>query len=359
MVEALLQASRLSWLQSGGADRDVVLASRILLSRNLRDLPFPNRADLYELAKVEERVAAAVPALQNVIGENLQAVQMENLSNLQREVLREKQLISEKMLRNPQHRTVYVGESQAVSLMVNEEDHIRIQCVTAGLDLAEPLKKAFAIDDMLESQLDIAFDEKMGYLTSSPTNLGTGLRAAVLLHLPGLVFTRNVSSIINISPQLGLAVRPLYGDDKEQPGCLFQIANQLTLGYSEQELIDNLRGAVTEIVAHERRARKALALYMKERLEDEVWRAYGTLSYARLLSEKEVLELLSRLRLGMDLKLIRGLAPECYGQMLLASRTSFLQNLAANENLSKTEIDRLRAQHVRRIIEEHQVSLEE
>lgn len=359
MVEALLQDSRLSWLQSGGADRDVVLASRILLSRNLRDLPFPNRADLYELAKVEERVAAAVPALQNVIGENLQAVQMENLSNLQREVLREKQLISEKMLRNPQHRTVYVGESQAVSLMVNEEDHIRIQCVTAGLDLAEPLKKAFAIDDMLESQLDIAFDEKMGYLTSSPTNLGTGLRAAVLLHLPGLVFTRNVSSIINISPQLGLAVRPLYGDDKEQPGCLFQIANQLTLGYSEQELIDNLRGAVTEIVAHERRARKALALYMKERLEDEVWRAYGTLSYARLLSEKEVLELLSRLRLGMDLKLIRGLAPECYGQMLLASRTSFLQNLAANENLSKTEIDRLRAQHVRRIIEEHQVSLEE
>lgn len=359
MVEALLQDSRLSWLQSGGADRDVVLASRILLSRNLRDLPFPNRADLYELAKVEERVAAAVPALQNVIGENLQAVQMENLSNLQREVLREKQLISEKMLRNPQHRTVYVGESQAVSLMVNEEDHIRIQCVTAGLNLAEPLKKAFAIDDMLESQLDIAFDEKMGYLTSSPTNLGTGLRAAVLLHLPGLVFTRNVSSIINISPQLGLAVRPLYGDDKEQPGCLFQIANQLTLGYSEQELIDNLRGAVTEIVAHERRARKALALYMKERLEDEVWRAYGTLSYARLLSEKEVLELLSRLRLGMDLKLIRGLAPECYGQMLLASRTSFLQNLAANENLSKTEIDRLRAQHVRRIIEEHQVSLEE
>ncbi|SDZ74238.1 protein arginine kinase [Selenomonas ruminantium] len=359
MVEALLQDSRLSWLQSGGADRDVVLASRILLSRNLRDLPFPNRADLYELAKVEERVAAAVPALQDVIGENLQAVQMENLSNLQREVLREKQLISEKLLRNPQHRTVYVADSQAVSLMVNEEDHIRIQCVTAGLDLAEPLKKAFAIDDMLESQLDIAFDEKMGYLTSSPTNLGTGLRAAVLLHLPGLVFTRNVSSIINISPQLGLAVRPLYGDDKEQPGCLFQIANQLTLGYSEQELIDNLRGAVTEIVAHERRARKALALYMKERLEDEVWRAYGTLSYARLLSEKEVLELLSRLRLGMDLKLIRGLAPECYGQMLLASRTSFLQNLAANENLSKTEIDRLRAQHVRRIIEEHQVSLEE
>ena len=359
MREAILQDNRLSWLQPEGADNDVVLASRILLSRNLRDIPFPNRADLHELGKVEERLAGAIPALQAVTEEPMLVMEMEKLSPLQREVLREKQLISERLMRSPQHRAVYLTKKQDISLMVNEDDHIRIQCITAGLDLAKPLKKAFAIDDILEEQLDIAFDEKMGYLTSSPTNLGTGLRAAVLLHLPGLVFTRNVSNIINISPQLGLAVRPLFGDEKEQPGCLFQIANQLTLGYSEQELIDNLRGAVTEIVAHERRARKALALYMKERLEDEVWRAYGTLSYARLLSEKEVLELLSRLRLGMDLKLIRGLAPECYGQMLLASRTSFLQNLAANENLSKTEIDRLRAQHVRRIIEEHQVSLEE
>jgi len=359
MLEQILQDSHVNWMQQAGADCDVVLASRIMLSRNLRDVPFASRADLYELQKVEEHLAGVMPALQEVTGESWSGIEMEKLSTLQREVLREKQLISEKLLRNPQHRAVYIGESQNTSLMVNEDDHIRIQCITSGLDLAKPLKMAFAIDDKLEENLDIAFDEKMGYLTSSPTNLGTGLRAAVLLHLPGLVFTRNVSNIINISPQLGLAVRPLFGDEKEQPGCLFQIANQLTLGYSEQELIDNLRGAVTEIVAHERRARKALALYMKDRLEDEVWRAFGTLSYARLLSEKEVLELLSRLRLGMDLKLIRGVAPECYGQLLFASRTSFLQNLAANENLSKTEIDRLRAQHVRRIIEEHQVSLED
>ncbi len=359
MLEKILQDNHLSWLQEAGADSDVVLASRILLSRNLRDIPFASRANLYELQKVEERLAGVIPALQEVTHEAWQGVEVEKLSSLQREVLHEKQIISEKLLRNPQHRAVYIGERQNTSLMVNEDDHIRIQCITSGLDLAKPLKVAFAIDDKLEENLDIAFDEKMGYLTSSPTNLGTGLRAAVLLHLPGLVFTRNVSNIINISPQLGLAVRPLFGDEKEQPGCLFQIANQLTLGYSEQELIDNLRGAVTEIVAHERRARKALALYMKDKLEDEVWRAYGTLSNARLLSEKEALELLSRLRLGMDLKLIRGVAPKCYGQLLLASRTSFLQNLAANENLSKTEIERLRAQHVRRIIEEHQVSLED
>ncbi len=359
MLEKVLQNSSLAWLKPAETDGDVVLASRILLSRNLRDLPFPNRASLSELQLVEERLAAVMPELAQVTGEELYGVEMEKLSQLQREVLREKQLISENLMHNPQHRAVFLGKNQQASVMVNEEDHIRIQCIAAGLDLARPLKMAFAMDDLLESRLDIAFDEKMGYLTSSPTNLGTGLRASVLLHLPGLVFTRNVSNIINISPQLGLAVRPLFGDEKEQPGCLFQIANQLTLGYSEQELIDNLRGAVTEIVAHERRARKALALYMKERLEDEVWRAFGTLSYARLLSEKEALELLSRLRLGMDLKLIRGLAAECYGQLLLSSRTSFLQNLAANENLSKTEIDRLRAQHIRRLIEQHHVRREE
>ena len=199
----------------------------------------------------------------------------------------------------------------------------------------------------------------MGYLTSCPTNLGTGLRAVVLLHLPGLVFTRNVGSIINISPQLGLAVRPLFSDEKDQVGCLFQISNQLTLGFSEQEIIENLKSAVAEIVAHERRARKALALYMKERLEDEVWRAYGIMSYARQISEKEALELLSKVRLGIDLKLINEVTADCYADIFIGSRTSFLQNLAENENLSKNELDRLRAQHVRKALQTHRVGLEE
>ncbi|WP_028128538.1 ATP--guanido phosphotransferase [Selenomonas sp. AE3005] len=358
-LDTLLQASKVAWLTAEGDDSDVVLASRIRLARNLRQLPFPNRADLAQLQKADESLQSAMPSVETALGEHMTRVDMENISGLQREVLRDKQLISDNLLKNPQHRTVYCNDSQNVSIMVNEDDHIRIQCLTPGLNLETPLQKAFAVDDALEGQLDIAFDEKMGYLTACPTNMGTGLRASVLLHLPGMVYTRNVSSIINISPQLGLAVRPLFGDEKEQPGCLFQIANQLTLGYSEQELIDNLRGAVTEIVAHERRARKALALYMKERLEDEVWRAVGTLSYARLLSEKEVLELASRLRLGLDLKLIRGIAPECYGEVLISGRSSFLQNLAENENLTKTEIDRLRAQHVRKILERYRLRLEE
>ena len=358
-VTELLRANALDWLKADGTDGDVVLTSRIRLARNLRQLPFPNRADFNQLAAVQSELDQVLPDIRQTIGQPVERVDMERLTPLQREVLIDKQLISDNLVKNPQHRVAYIAQDCCTSIMVNEEDHLRIQCMTAGLDLDLPMRMASRIDDLVESKLDIAFDEKMGYLTSCPTNLGTGLRAVVLLHLPGLVFTRNVGSIINISPQLGLAVRPLFSDEKEQVGCLFQISNQLTLGFSEEELIENLKSAVTEIVAHERRARKALALYMKDRLEDEVWRAYGTLSYARQLSEKEVLELLSKVRLGVDLKLINEVSADCYTDIFISSRTSYLQNLAENENLSKNEIDRLRAQHVRKALLDHRTRLEE
>mgnify|MGYP000022215526 FL=1 len=358
-MNELLCNNALDWLQGNGKDGDVVLASRIRLARNLRQLPFPNRADIRQLSEVKAQLDAILPSIQQLEQKPFDRIDMEQLTPLQRQVLIDKQLISDNLVRNPQHRAAYISQDCSASIMVNEEDHLRIQCMAAGLDLDTPMQQASAIDDLVESQLDIAFDEKMGYLTSCPTNLGTGLRAVVLLHLPGLVFTRNVGSIINISPQLGLAVRPLFSDEKDQVGCLFQISNQLTLGFSEQEIIENLKSAVAEIVAHERRARKALALYMKERLEDEVWRAYGIMSYACQISEKEALELLSKVRLGIDLKLINEVTADCYADIFIGSRTSFLQNLAENENLSKNELDRLRAQHVRKVLQTHRVGLEE
>ena len=354
----LLRSDALSWLNTTGDEGDVVFSSRIRLARNFRAFPFPNRANLNQLANVQHEVENILSGLEQSLGCPFDRVDMERLTPLQKEVLIEKRLISRNFIRNTQHRVAFISADQRVSLMVNEEDHLRIQCMTSGLDLENLFVLASKIDDLFESQLDWAFDEKMGYLTSCPTNLGTGLRASVLLHLPGLVATRSISGIVNISPQLGLAVRPLYGDEKENVGCLFQISNQLTLGFSEQEILENLKTAVMEIVSHERQARKALALYMKERLEDEVWRSYGTLRYARLLSEKEVLELLSKVRLGIDLELINEVAPDCYAEILISSRTSYLQNLAENENLSKHEIDRLRAEHVRNALLAHTRSQE-
>ena len=341
-VNELLRSSRLSWLAASGKESDVVLSSRIRLARNFREIPFPNRADFNQLAEVRLEAEKLLPGIAADLGQDFDLLDLERITPLQRDVLIEKQLISRNFIQNPQHRIVFITADRATSIMVNEEDHLRIQCMAPGLDLDTPFARASHIDDMVESQVDIAFDEKMGYLTSCPTNLGTGLRASVLLHLPGLVFTRNIQSIMNISPQLGLAIRSVYGDETESVGNLFQISNQLTLGFSEAEIM--------EIVSHERQARKALALYMKERLEDEVWRAYGTLRYARLLSEKEVLELLSKVRLGIDLKLINEVEAGCFSEILISSRTSYLQNLAENENLSKNEIDRLRAEHVRKAL---------
>lgn len=357
-INDLFTDDTISYLQPA-ADSDVVIASRVRLARNLREYPFPNRANINQLAAVLNSIDKVFPGIEQATGEKYYRLAMEKLSSLQREVLIDKMLISSNFGNKADNRAVYIRNDAASSIMINEDDHLRIQCMAAGLNLKEPLKQASLIDDAIEAQLDIAFDEKMGYLTACPTNLGTGIRASVLLHLPGLVFTNNLSNIVNISPQLGLAVRPVFGGEKETVGAMFQISNQLTLGYSEKEIIDNLTSAVTEIVAHERRARKALALYMKDKLEDEVWRAFGLLAYARILSEAEAIELLSKIRLGVDLKIINEVTADCFAKILLGCRTSFLQNLAENENMSESEINRLRAKHIHEILKAHKVNPEE
>lgn len=355
-VNTLLRQNDVKWLETPKKERDVVIMSRIRLARNLKDYVFPNRADLNELSKVQLAIDKVVPDIEADLEEPLDRMDMERLSPLQQQVLIDKRLISDAFVKKTQHRVAYVAEKNHMSIMVNEDDHLRIQCMAPGLDLDTPYELASEVDDVIENKLDMAFDEKMGYLTSCPTNLGTGLRASVLLHLPGMVYTRNINSLINISPQLGLAVRPVFGDEKDQVGCLYRISNQQTLGFSEKELIDNLKSAVREIISHERRARKALSLYRKDELEDEVWRAFGTLSYARLLTEHEALELGSKLRLGVDMKILPLVDADVFLDILFGCRASYLQNLAENDNLSKNEIDRLRADKVREILAAHRVS---
>ena len=210
-VNELLRSSRLSWLAASGKESDVVLSSRIRLARNFREIPFPNRADFNQLAEVRLEAEKLLPGIAADLGQDFDLLDLERITPLQRDVLIEKQLISRNFIQNPQHRVVFITADRATSIMVNEEDHLRIQCMAPGLDLDTPFARASHIDDMVESQVDIAFDEKMGYLTSCPTNLGTGLRASVLLHLPGLVFTRNIQSIMNISPQLGLLAPLVLG----------------------------------------------------------------------------------------------------------------------------------------------------
>ncbi len=332
------------------ADEDVVLLSRVRLARNFSQIPFPNRADMQQLKCVQKMAGSVVADIEASSGQHFDCVEMEGLTDLQRSILQEKQLISNNFLKNSQYRSLFVSQDRCSSIMVNEEDHIRIQCNTPGFDLQGAYEMASKIDDGIESKLNIAFDEKYGYLTSCLTNLGTGLRASVILHLPGLVYTRNINGIINISPQLGLAVKGMYLKGTEVVGNVFIVSNQLSLGFSEEELLANLSGTVKEIISREHSARKALQLYNKDKLEDTVWRAYGTLKYAKMLGDIEALELISKVRLGADMGILPKADVKKLNFLLTATRANYLRYAAGSENMSQNEIDRKRAEVVSGIL---------
>ena len=350
-LDDLLRAERLPWFGTEGQDSDVVLSSRVRLARNLVNLPFPGRADHSQLAQILKVVDTAFADIAAEIGLSFDRISIDQLTNLQRDVLIEKRLISEKFAEAQPHRTAYISGDACISILVNEDDHLHIQAMSPGLSLTQAFDTASRIDDYIEERLDLAFDETMGYLTAYPTNLGTGLRASVILHLPGLVYTGNIENIANISPQLGLAVHLLEGSG--EGAHLYRISNQLTLGYSEAEMIENLRTAVGEIAAHERRARKALSYFGRDGVEDGVWRAFGILSYARALTEQEVFDLLSRVRYGIDRGIITDVSPECYAEIVVAARDGYLKYAAENENLSAGELNSMRASRVRMILHKY------
>ncbi len=350
-LEDLLRAEQLPWFGAAGQDSDVVLSSRVRLARNLVRLPFPGRADDAQLAEIQRILDNVLADLGTAFGQTFERIVIDELSDVQREVLIGKQLISEKFTADQPHRMAYISADMGIGILVNEDDHLHIQAMTPGLSPAEAFQTAARADDFIEARLDLAFDERMGYLTAQPTNLGTGLRASVIVHLPGLVYTRNIENIIHSFPQLGLAVQPLHGG--AEGVHLYKISNQLTLGYAEAEIIENLRTAVGEIAAHERRARKALSYVGKDSVEDGVWRALGILSYARSLTEQETLDLLSRVRYGIDRGIITGVSGDCYGEIAVAVHDAYIRYMAGNEEYTAGEIAGMRAARVRAILDKY------
>lgn len=346
-IDTLLDQPLTPWLSGQGPDGDIVLSTRIRLARNLVGIPFPNRASDEELAGVTEQVRNSLNDLSQADEHPYMFIEMEKLSPLERNILVEKHIISPNHIQEPAHRVLLVRDDAGVSIMVNEEDHLRIQCLVPGLDLKGAAALSDKVDNVLESRMDFAFKEEWGYLTSCPTNLGTGLRASIMAHLPALVITRQISRIVSAATQLGLAVRGLYGEGSEAYGNIFQISNQLTLGKSEQEIIDNLQSVVEQIVSHERAARNLLAGEAKDSLADRAWRAYGVLSYARSLSGQEALTMLSEVRLGIDMKLIEEVDANVFNELLVMTRPNFLQKLAGEAELDAAGRDRLRAQIIR------------
>lgn len=338
-----------TWL-TGTSDNVVVLASRVRLARNFAGMPFPNRANAQQLESVLMKAGECFSDIEIALKKRLDVIDVDKLGSLERRVLVEKQLVRSQFVNQSKSRAVFVDEDETAVVMVNEEDHLRIHCMGAGLCLEEQLERAFAIDDAVEARQDIAFDEKLGYITSCPTNLGTGLRATAVLHLPGLFYTQNMQNITTISQQLGLSVRPLFGKGNESKGNLYIIANQMTLGFSEQGIIDNIVSAVQGITDNELRARKALQMYSGARLENSARRALGIMKYSSLLEWDEAMEFISKIRMGIDMGYITEVSAEVVGRLLIAIQPAYIKYIENNENMSQTELSQARADLVQTIL---------
>jgi len=332
------------WLRGEGPHHQVVISSRVRLARNLRSRPFPGWAKKAERTSILELVRPRVeelPEMQDSFSESLQ-----DLPALDRQVLVERHLISREHAAKGVGSAVVINRRQTLSIMINEEDHLRMQSIRSGLQLKQAFKLVDKIDSALESKLEFAYDPRLGYLTACPTNVGTGMRASAMLHLPGLVLSELINQVIQAVSKIGLAVRGLYGEGTEAMGNLFQISNQTTLGEREDDIINRLSKVIETIIEKEHDARQVLLQKKPNMLSDQIGRAYGVLTYAHAMASKEALNLLSIIKLGVDL----GAFPEerrfSIDELFIETQPAHLQK-TSQQKLNAEERDHLRAQIIR------------
>ena len=293
----------MAWYDDRGNNRNLIISSRIRLARNLKEFLFPNRMEHEDLLKILKKCRKVYES-NKWLKSNFIWLDMQNTPPIERQKLVEKHLISHNMMKHPNGRALLLSKDEVICVMINEEDHIRIQVILAGLDLEKGLKLAEKVDDILSSELELAFSPKLGYLTSCPTNVGTGLRVSVMVHLPALVMTNQVQQVLGALAPLGLAVRGLYGEGSRAFGNIYQISNQITLGKSEEDTLTNLEAVTKQIIDCEMQAREALKTQSPLITQDKVWRARGTLENARLLTAEETFSILSDDRLGMEMEVL-------------------------------------------------------
>ncbi len=332
------------WMSGVPGDHGAVVTSRIRLARNLRDHPFPG------WAKRDQRAAAldlmrpaveALPAMKDAFSQELG-----DLSSVQKQVLVERHLISREHAARGDGSGAIIERRQTFSMMLNEEDHLRMQSIRPGLQLMDAFEALSEVDTELEESLEFAFDPTLGYLTTCPTNLGTGLRASAMLHLPGLVLSDQIGQVLQAVNKIGLAVRGLYGEGTESLGNLYQISNQSTLGESEETIIRRLERVISQVAQHEENAREKLMEDDPEMVSDKIGRAYGILRHAHIIDSKEALNLLSILRLGGNLGFFPSDTVVCCDTLLMDIQPAHLQ-LHSGRKLSPEERDSIRAEIIR------------
>lgn len=336
------------WMQDG-PDQDVILSTRIRLARNLNQLAFPGHQTAEDTAKLLDQLTSLLPMLSEKTQSDWQLIRLQELNSDQQRILIDKHLMSPMMAEKAESTALILKEDESVSIMVNEEDHLRLQVLLSGLQLEQAWKLANEIDDVLEAQLEIAFSNEFGYITACPTNVGTGLRASVMVHLPALVISKRIGSFITGINQLGMVVRGFYGEGTEAIGQIFQISNQISLGQSEEEILTNLQAIVKQVVEEERKTRQQLFAQIPLQLRDRIGRTLGILSNAWLLNGKEAVQKLSDLRLGVEQDLLENLSYQELNGLMVLLQPAWL-NQASEETLSADQRDVQRAAVMRRLL---------
>lgn len=340
-----LPVQSVNWLKANGPESDVVISSRLRLARNLAAYPFLPKLTPEQRTEVIGTVEKAVRSSRFL--KKASFLMTKDLSEVDRQFLLERHLVSNELIHEEGKNAVALTLDEMVSLMVIEEDHLRLQVFQSGLNLVEAWRIADEIDSELEKTLDYAFDATLGYLTACPTNVGTGIRASCMLHLPSLVLTQQANKVLQALSKLNLAVRGLYGEGTQALGNFFQFSNQITLGQPETEIISNLESVIKQVITHEREAREYLKKKRKAKMEDQIWRALGVLKSARMISSQEAVQLLSLVQVGVDIGILGGqVTCRDLNQLFLLIQPGHLQKMSGAE-LSASERDARRADRVR------------
>lgn len=314
-----------NWYLQNGKDSDVVISSRVRLARNLADFPFKDKAKQEDLEQILKKIKEIVPS----IGYGLKYIELRNIDNITKLTLIENHLISPEFATN-KNGAILINDEENICIMINEEDHVRIQVFSSGQELEELLNLAIEIDEKIDGLVTYATNEKYGYLTSCPTNVGTGLRASVMVHLPALTLTGNIEKVLNVVNNFGMNIRGVYGEGTQSKGNIYQISNNQSLGLIEKEIIKNIKTITEKVIEQERLARKYLTKRQID-LEDRVYRAYGILANAMKLSSEECRKLLSDVKLGTDLGIIKELDDMKVSKLETYTKPGNLQKYLAKE----------------------------
>lgn len=331
-----------NWIDSPGDDLNkLVLSSRIRLARNLKGENFPHKLDNDRALLISDKIEKSLEGYDD----EFERIQLNSKSNLDKNLYLEKHLISKDLIKSSSKSSFFVNKNRTISIMVNEEDHLRMQFFNSGYNLVDTFSEAMKLDDFIENKLDYCFDEKMGYITTCPTNLGTGMRASIMIHLPALTMTDHISKVYKALTQVGMTIRGLYGEGSKSEGCIYQVSNQVTLGVSEQDILNNLYAIVKELTDREINMRKTLFRDYEIEIKDKVFRSVGILSNSYSMTSKESLELLSHVRFGIEEGMIKG--DICINRILIGCQPASLQKKLDINNLNSKQRDFERAKFLR------------